>query len=194
MSKYEMIAICGKAGAGKDTVMKRVVEALPQLHEIVSCTTRPMREGEVDGVNYHYLTGEQFAEEVMAGEMLEATCFNDWFYGTSYDSLRSDCVNIAVFNPEGIDSVMAHKNNIELVVFYIEADDKIRLLRQLNREEHPDVHEIIRRFRADETDFADLDFHYNALTNNSEEDLEYCIDVVKAAAKRLEARIGQSNT
>ena len=194
MSKYEMIAICGKAGAGKDTVMKRVVEALPQLHEIVSCTTRPMREGEVDGVNYHYLTGEQFAEKVMAGEMLEATCFNDWFYGTSYDSLRSDCVNIAVFNPEGIDSVMAHKNNIELVVFYIEADYKIRLLRQLNREEHPDVHEIIRRFGADETDFADLDFHYNALTNNSEEDLEYCVKVVTAAVKTLEARIGQSNT
>ena len=192
--KYEMIAICGKAGSGKDTIMHRVVEAMPQLHEIVSCTTRPMREGEADGVNYYYLTGEQFAEKVMAGEMLEATCFNDWFYGTSYDSLRSDCVNIAVFNPEGIDSVMAHKNNIELVVFYIEADDKIRLIRQLNREEHPDVHEIIRRFGADEIDFEDLDFHYNALTNNTPDDLEYCVKVVAAAVRTLEGRIGQDNT
>ena len=191
--KYEMIAICGKAGSGKDTIMNKVVAACPQLHEIVSCTTRPIREGEVDGINYHYMTGEQFGEKVLAGEMLEASCFNDWFYGTAYDSLRSDCVNIGVFNPEGVDSVMAHKN-IELVVFYIEADDKIRVLRQLNREEHPDVHEIIRRFGTDENDFLDLDFHYNALTNDTEEDLDYCVKVIEAAARRLEGKIGQENT
>lgn len=190
---YKVIAICGKAGSGKDTILQRVVAACPQLHEVVSCTTRPMREGEADGVNYFYLTGEQFGEKVLRGEMLEATCFNDWFYGTAYDSLRSDCVNIAVFNPEGIDSIAAHKN-IEMVVFYVEAKDKTRLLRQLNRETDPDVHEIIRRFRADELDFEDLDFHHNVLNNETKEDLDYNAQVVEAAAKRLEARIGQDNT
>lgn len=190
---YKIIAICGKAGSGKDTILQRVVAACPQLHEIVSCTTRPMREGEADGINYFYLTGEQFGEKVLRGEMLEATCFNDWFYGTSYDSLRSDCVNIAVLNPEGIDSITAHKN-IEMVVFYVEAKDKTRLLRQLNRETDPDVYEIIRRFRADELDFEDLDFHHNVLINETKEDLDYNVQVVEAAAKRLEARIGQDNT
>lgn len=190
---YKIIAICGKAGSGKDTILQRVVAACPQLHEIVSCTTRPMREGEADGINYFYLTGEQFGEKVLRGEMLEATCFNDWFYGTSYDSLRSDCVNIAVLNPEGIDSIAAHKN-IEMVVFYVEAKDKTRLLRQLNRETDPDVYEIIRRFRADELDFEDLDFHHNVLINETKEDLDYNVQVVEAAAKRLKARIGQDNT
>lgn len=190
---YKIIAICGKAGSGKDTILQRVVAACPQLHEIVSCTTRPMREGEADGINYFYLTGEQFGEKVLRGEMLEATCFNDWFYGTSYDSLRSDCVNIAVLNPEGIDSIAVHKN-IEMVVFYVEAKDKTRLLRQLNRETDPDVYEIIRRFRADELDFEDLDFHHNVLINETKEDLDYNVQVVEAAAKRLEARIGQDNT
>lgn len=190
---YKIIAICGKAGSGKDTILQRVVAACPQLHEIVSCTTRPMREGEANGINYFYLTGEQFGEKVLRGEMLEATCFNDWFYGTSYDSLRSDCVNIAVLNPEGIDSIATHKN-IEMVVFYVKAKDKTRLLRQLNRETDPDVYEIIRRFRADELDFEDLDFHHNVLTNETKEDLDYNVQVVEAAAKRLEARIGQDNT
>lgn len=189
---YKIIAICGKAGSGKDTILQRVVAACPQLHEIVSCTTRPMREGEADGINYFYLTGEQFGEKVLRGEMLEATCFNDWFYGTSYDSLRSDCVNIAVLNPEGIDSIAAHKN-IEMVVFYVEAKDKTRLLRQLNRETDPDVYEIIRRFRADELDFEDLDFHHNVLINETKEDLDYNVQVIEAAAKRLKARIGQDN-
>ena len=190
--KYEMIGICGKAGSGKDTIMRQVVSNNPSLHEIVSYTTRPMREGEAEGINYFFLTGEQFGDKVVNGEMLEATCFNDWFYGTAYDSLRKDCVNIGVFNPEGIDSVIAHKD-IELVVFLIEADDKIRLLRQLNREEHPDVHEIIRRFKADELDFEDLDFHHNVLINDSESDLDYCVKVVEAAAKTLQARLEQSN-
>lgn len=185
---YKMIAICGKAGSGKDTILQKIIKQNPNLHEIVSCTTRPKREGEINGVNYYYLTGEQFADKVLNNEMLEATCFNDWFYGTSLDSLDNTKVNIVVLNPDGIDSIMAHKN-IELVVFYIEVKDKTRLLRQLNREENPDVHEIIRRFKADELDFEELDFHYNVLCNENEEDLDYCIKVIDAAANRLMAKI-----
>ena len=84
---YKIIAIIGEAGSGKDTIMKRVLEAAPHLHEIVSCTTRPPRDGEIDGVNYHFLTPDNFTSKVMNDEMLEYTMFNNWFYGTSYDSL-----------------------------------------------------------------------------------------------------------
>ena len=121
--------------------------------------------------------------------MLEASCFNDWFYGTGYESLRSDCVNIGVFNPEGIDSLMAHKN-IELVVYYVTAKNKTRLLRQLNREENPNVDEIIRRYKADKDDFADLDFHYNEIVNEDRKDMDFNVKVVSAAAQRLENKIG----
>ena len=52
--RYKMIALIGQAGAGKDSIMREVVKRCPGLHEIVSCTTRPMREGEKHGVNYFY--------------------------------------------------------------------------------------------------------------------------------------------
>ena len=185
---YKIIAIIGEAGSGKDTIMKRVLEAAPHLHEIVSCTTRPPRDGEIDGVNYHFMSPECFGDKLLHGEMLEASCFNNWFYGTGYESLRSDCVNIGVFNPEGIDSMMAH-GNIDLVVYYVRAKDKTRMLRQLNRENDPDVHEIVRRFKADWIDFEDLDFHYNEIWNEDEKDLSFNVKVLDAAAKRLEARI-----
>lgn len=187
--KYKIIALIGEAGSGKDTLLQNVLSQTNKLNEIVSYTTRPPREGEVDGVNYHFITGEQFGQKVLDGEMLEASCFNDWFYGTGYESLRSDCVNIGVFNPEGIDSMMAHKN-VYIVVYYVRADEKQRLLRQLNREEDPDVREIIRRFTADLLDFEELGFHYNEINNNTQEDLEYATKVILAGAKMLEDKNG----
>lgn len=189
IGSYKILAIIGEAGSGKDTLMQEVLKVNHNLHEIVSFTTRPPREGEKDGINYHFISGEEFAEKLLAGEMLEAACFNDWFYGTGFGSLRSDCVNMGVFNPEGIDSLMAHKN-IELVVYYVTAKDKTRLLRQLNREENPNVDEIIRRYKTDKEDFYDLDFHYNELVNEDRKDMDFNVKVVSAAAQRLENRIG----
>ena len=74
---YKLIMLIDKAGSGKDTILREVVKQSPYVHEIVSCTTRPPRDGEVDGINYHFLTGEQFGKKVLQNEMLEATCFND---------------------------------------------------------------------------------------------------------------------
>lgn len=190
--KYTVIALIGEAGSGKDTLLQCVLSRTNKLNEIVNFTTRPPREGEVDGVHYHFITGEQFGQKVLDGEMIQAACFNDWFYGTGYESLRSDCVNIGIFYPDGIDAMMAHKD-VYIVCYYVRADDKQRLLRQLNREENPDVREIIRRYTADMYDFEELDFHYNEVINNNLNDLEYATEVILAGAEMLEAKIGQNN-
>ena len=177
---YKIIAIIGEAGRGKDTIMKRVLEAAPHLHEIVSCTTRPPRDGEIDGVNYHFMSPECFGDKLLHGEMLEASCFNNWFYGTGYESLRSDCVNIGVFNPEGVESLLANKG-VDVDVYYLRVSDKNRLLRQLNRESDPDVNEIIRRFKADMFDFENIDFEHTELQNNTLKDMEKAINTIVEA-------------
>ena len=153
---YNIIALMGEAGSGKDRTMQAVLAADPTLHEIISCTTRPMRQGEAHGVNYFYYTPEQFGQKVLDGEMLECTVFNDWFYGTSYDSVRSDCINIGVFNPTGVESLLA-RPDVDVKVIRVVAEDKTRLIRQLNREEWPDVREIVRRFNEDWMDFDGID-------------------------------------
>jgi guanylate kinase len=155
MKKYKIIAVMGQAGAGKDSFVNTLLEDTrfkDIAKPIISCTTRPIREHEQDGVNYHYLTNEEFAEQVVNGEMLEATVFNNWCYGTSTKNLDEDALNIGVFNPEGVE-ILQGSNNIDLTVVYILANDKVRLLRQLNREENPDCNEIVRRFGADKKDF-----------------------------------------
>lgn len=182
MYKYKIVALAGEAGSGKDRMMQELLNACPELHEIISCTTRPMREGEAHGVNYFYITPEQFGDKVLNDEMLECSTFRDWFYGTSYESVRSDCVNIGVFNPTGIDSLIA-RPDVEVQVFRITASDKTRMLRQLNREEHPDVHEIVRRFHADWVDFQEFDAPYISIKNEAPEDL-------RAGVKEILSQIG----
>jgi guanylate kinase len=107
---------------------------------------------------------------VLHDEMLECSTFRDWFYGTSYESVRSDCVNIGVFNPTGVESLI-DRPDVDVQVFRVRASDKTRMLRQLNREENPDVHEIVRRFHADWLDFAELDAPYIEVKNETFEDL-----------------------
>lgn len=190
MNNYKILAIIGEAGTGKDTIMKKVLKKNPNLHEIVSCTTRPPREKEKNGVNYHFLTHEEFTKKILNNEMLEATVFNNWCYGTSYDSLDVNKVNIGVFNPAGIEALMEHKN-IFIVCYYVRAADKQRLLRQLNREENPDVKEIIRRFSADNLDFSELQFHYNEIENNTLQDLDKNIEIINNACLRLQNLLDQ---
>ena len=99
--------------------------------------------------------------------MLEAAVFNNWCYGTSFDSLRINDINIGVFNPTGIETMNSLKN-VDLTVYYVRASDKTRLKRQLDREENPDIDEIIRRYHTDKEDFYDLDFNYIELINEKD--------------------------
>ena len=178
---YNILALIGEAGSGKDTILRHLIDdtehyykgKLP-LHEIVSYTSRPPREKEVDGVNYHFITAEKFAEMILQNQMFEATVFNEWCYGTGIESVKEDAINIGVFNPEGA-ATLLHDRRVNLVIIYIHADDKIRLIRQLNREAKPDIDEIIRRYKADKIDFEEAGDLCNwVYVNNTPEELE-CI-------------------
>ena len=83
--KY-LFVVSGPSGAGKDTVVSRLLHDHPDVKKTVSATTRPMREGEAEGVNYYYLTKEQFKENLDHDGIVEYTCYCENYYGT----LRSE--------------------------------------------------------------------------------------------------------
>lgn len=180
MRKYKIIALIGKSGAGKDKIMRECLKANPALHEIISCTTRLPRDKEVDGVNYHFISAETFAEMLLKNEMLEASVFNNWCYGTPISSLSLDDINIGVFNPTGIENLQLHKNIIDLTVYYVYVSDKERIIRQLNREENPNIKEIFRRYNTDEEDFYDLSDleKLKSLVNEKPHDIEKCVRTI----------------
>lgn len=159
-NKYQIIALIGKSAAGKDYIQNLTCRNHPLMfHKIVGCTTRPMRENEVPGESYHFISLENFTRKVLNGDMLEATEYRDWFYGTPIESLSHEKINIGVFNPAGIEALL-EDSRLDVLVLFVDTDDKTRLLRSLNREEAPDCAEICRRYFADQKDFAGLDFAY----------------------------------
>lgn len=129
-------------------------------------------------MNYHFLTLHEFTQKEINNDMLETTVFNNWHYGTALSSLSTDKINIGVFNPAGVRSLLQNKL-IDLTVYYIWASDKERLIRQLSREQEPNVHEIVRRFAADEADFSNLnDIEYQLIANQKQDDVPLAINLI----------------
>ena len=77
MKRIKVIALFGKSGAGKDTIQKELLKYIDNSQGIVSNTTRDPRDYEKDGIDYHFISVEDFAKKVLNGEMLEATNFNN---------------------------------------------------------------------------------------------------------------------
>ena len=191
---YNIVVLMGEAGAGKDSMMQAVLRELAEkdhvadIHEIVSCTSRPMREGEAHGINYYYYHPDDFAMKIINDEMLEFTRFNNWWYGTSYESVRSDgVVNIGVFNPAGVRQLV-DRPDCNVKVFWICTCDKNRMLRQLNRENCPDVREIVRRFNADYEDFKDIDFDYLEIPNETVSDFNNGVEEIVCQVQTMLAQ------
>ncbi len=82
MSKGKFIVISGPSGVGKGTICKKLFEEINAWYS-VSFTTRLPREGEVDGVNYFFVTKDEFKKKIDEGEFLEYNYYNDNYYGTS---------------------------------------------------------------------------------------------------------------
>ncbi len=91
-SETPVFVITGPSGAGKGTLIKTLVERLPELEVAVSATTRPQRPGEADGVEYWFLTEEEFVARIAAGDFLEHVRYVS---GKRYGTLRSEITRIA---------------------------------------------------------------------------------------------------
>lgn len=85
-----LIVVSSPSGGGKGTLIKRVLKAVPDLGYSVSFTTRPRREGEVDGVHYHFVTAETFAAMRDAGDFLESATVHGNLYGTAYSEIERE--------------------------------------------------------------------------------------------------------
>src|SRR5437762_1093606 len=81
-----LVLISAPSGGGKTTICQQLLAARPQMARAVTCTTRPIRKGERDGVDYYFLDAESFLKRVQAGNFLEHATV----YGNSYGTLKGE--------------------------------------------------------------------------------------------------------
>lgn len=89
LERNKLFVISGSSGVGKSTVIRGFLERHPDFVFSVSCTTRPIREGEKDGVNYFYVSKDEFKKSVKNDEFLEWAEFSDNFYGTKKEFVKN---------------------------------------------------------------------------------------------------------
>ncbi len=181
----------GKSSTGKDTIFKRLLSDRDlKLKTIVSYTTRPIRESEKDGVEYHFVKEADFKRLCEAGKVVEDRCYETvhgpWRYFTvaddSTDLDRFDYITIGTL--ESYKKVRDYFGKDKVVPVLIELDDGVRLQRALNREkkqEHPKYEEMCRRFLSDSKDFdEELIKKAKIRRRFKNEDLNSCIKEIKA--------------
>ncbi len=161
----KIYCIVGKSSTGKDTIFKMLLQE-NELHlkTIVPYTTRPIRAGEQDGVEYYFCDDQKVEELEQAGKIIELRAYNTvygvWKYFTVDDGQicleQQDYLVIGTL--EAFVKMREYYGSEKVIPIYIEVEDGLRLQRALDRERMQDVPkytELCRRFLADDADFSE---------------------------------------
>ncbi len=187
--------IMGKSASGKDTIFRRLLsDGRLGLREWVLYTTRPMRDGEREGVEYHFVTEKQLEEFRRQGKVIEErtyqTVMGPWTYATvddgQMDLSRADYLACGVL--ESYQSIRRYLGAGLVVPLYVEVEDGERLRRAWLRERaqaHPRYGEMCRRFLADEEDFSEEKLREAGIGRRyANQDLEACLEEIRQEIRR----------
>jgi guanylate kinase len=186
-----LLIIAGPAGSGKSTLSHRLVEEVPGFARVVTATTRAPREGEVDGVHYHFLTPEQFDEKIAAGAFLEWA----WVHGKKrYGTLESSVMEpmaqgqslVLTIDVQGVDSfrraaaakpLLARRMTTAFIVV-----DHDRLLARMRGRAQDNEEEIAGRMKTAERELREAHkFDHIIESRTRDEDFAALLKIVAAA-------------
>ncbi len=186
----KIFLLMGKSSSGKDTIYKELIKNKQLgLEKVVPYTTRPMRDGEKDGVQYFFKKENEYLALKDAGKIIEErtyhTKYGEWRYFTvddgQIDLLSGNYLVIGTLESYCYFRDYFGKENV--IPIFIDVDAKVRLQRAMQREEtqeFPRYDEMCRRFLADEDDFSEEKIHAAEInrrfSNNTE--IENCISEI----------------
>ena len=159
----KIFCVMGKSATGKDTIFEKLLDKL-DLKRIIPYTTRPIRDGEVSGREYHFCTVDDVTRLEAEGRIVELrtyhTVYGPWHYFTVDDGniqLEKESY-LLIGTLEAYTKMRDYFGAEKVVPIYIEVEDGERLLRAIAREKEQDVpkyEEMCRRFLADAKDFSE---------------------------------------
>ena len=132
-----ILVLSGPSGAGKSSLIKKITDHIGPYYFSISTTTRPIREGEVDGVHYHFATHDEFNEDIEQDEFLEYALVHGNYYGTSVKPVKKALAEgkLVIFDidVQGHDAVQSRKGDVTTSVFVTTPSLKVLKERLENR-------------------------------------------------------------
>ena len=186
-----LFVVTGPSGAGKGTVLKKVMAATDHLYFSISATTRAPRPGEVHGVHYHFITRESFAQLIREERLLEHAEYVGNFYGTPLDPVLEHLAQgddvILEIEIQGAKQVKARYPEAALVFIAPPSFDELE--RRL-RGRGPETEEtILRRMDTARRECAHMDaFQYIVLNDTPENGAYELLSIITAHRCRRENR------
>jgi len=182
--------ICGPSSSGKDTIYSELLKEFSQeLMPVVIYTTRPLRHGEKDGREYHFVTEADILRFESEGRLIEKriyhTVHGDWTYATvSDEELAGDDRNyLAIGTLESYVKIKDYYGEARVHPILLHVDEGMRLKRALDRElsqEEPKYCEMCRRFLADSQDFSEEKIREAGIVRVFEnKELDSCLDEIR---------------
>ena len=172
----KILVICSPSGAGKSSIVRRLLNFFPELSFSVSCTTREQRDGETEGKHYYFITADEFKRKIAANEFAEyEEVYPDKFYGTLKSEIERiwNQRHVAVFDIDVKGALNIKKQfGADCLTIYIAPPNKEVLVQRLkNRgsEDAKSLKERIRRF-DEEMSYADK---FDAVVVNKDFDTAY---------------------
>lgn len=180
----KVFVITGPSGVGKGTLIKKLLERVPDLALSVSATTRSPRAGEVDGVDYHFLTEEQFQERKAAKDFLEFASYSGNHYGTLNSELERclDKGRSVVLEIEVQGAQQVRQSKPDSIQIFIAPPDPAVLRERLTGRGTDSAEAIDKRLKVAEQELGAQDDFDRRIVN----------DDLDAASDQLESIVRQS--
>ena len=159
-----MIILIGESASGKSTIEKILTEKYG-YSKTVSYTTREPRKGEIDGIDYNFISPEDFTKKANQNYFVEIGAYNGWLYGTREEQYSKNTV--CVLTPHGLRQIKKNLKNQEDLnthTFYIKVPRRDRLIKMLQRGD--DVDECIRRSQSDVGQFDGIEDEVDYVLEN----------------------------
>ena len=184
--------IVGKSSTGKDTIYKELFQRTDlQLNPLVMYTTRPIREGETEGKEYHFVDEEVLEKLEREGRVIEKRAYHTIHGIWSYFTVDDEHVDLsgkdylAIGTLESYAQIRNYYGEKLVVPIYIQVEDGLRLQRALEREKKqpvPKYEELCRRFLADQADYAEEKLAEAGIDRrfSNDKDIVSCVEEVAA--------------
>ena len=180
-----MIILTGASASGKTSIAKCLIEKY-KFQKLITCTTREKRVGEIDDVDYHFLTTEEFRKRMENGNFVETTFYNNHYYGTDKKDIANNKVVILDIN--GANKFYDQLGD-EAIFFFIYASAEKIKERMIQRGD--DLKDIKKRLSLDKTYFDyRLMKHIDYMINTDVDDIETITKIVFDKFKEREIKNG----